>query len=84
MEGEVLREGSGKGDVARRGDRPRRVLDSSGRTDLALPARPELRDLLRPLVTSWSVVAWPASRKMSPASVRVTISSLSAVVIGRD
>lgn len=80
MEGEVFREGNGNGDVARRGDLPRSVLDSSGRRDLDLPTLDELRDLLRPLETSWSGARCPASRKMSPVSLRSDILILLSVV----
>lgn len=76
----MLREGSGNGDVARRGDRPRSVLDSSGLRDLEVAALDVLRDLLRPLDTSWSAARWAASRRTSPASVRGDIVSPCAVV----
>jgi hypothetical protein len=46
-------EARSKGDVARRGERPRNVLDSSARTDLTL-VRVMLRSLLRPRPASRS------------------------------
>lgn len=71
--GEALRECSWKGDVARRGDLPRSVLDSSGRRDLGLEVLERLRDLLRPLETSSFIPATGASRKASVVSARGAI-----------
>jgi hypothetical protein len=70
-------EARSKGDVARRGERPRKVLDSSARTDLTL-ARVMLRSLLRPRPASrspWGRLSVGVSRR----PVRV-----SRVMVGED
>ena len=67
--GEVLRECSWKGDVARLGDLPRNVLDSSGRRDFDLAALERLRHLLRPLETSSFMPGVVTCRKWSKFSI---------------
>lgn len=57
------------GDVARRGDLPRNVLDSSGRRDFGLVVLERLRDLLRPLETSSMMTETVMSRRVSAISV---------------
>jgi hypothetical protein len=72
------REGPAGGEVARRRERPRRVLDSSARTEL-LVTLVMLRSLLRPRATSWSVVGDGAmvtgSRDVAPVSIKTVMVS---------
>lgn len=53
--GEEPRDTRSNGEVARRGDRPRRVLDSSVRRDLKW-SLVVLRERRRPRLVSWSAV----------------------------
>lgn len=82
--GDVFRDCNWKGEVARRGDLPRSVLDSSGRRDLVLAVLERLRDLLRPLETSSFVPAEVTSRKVFVVSSRGAILPLGDSRLGSE